>query len=219
MHINDYILKEIKTLTLSDSVKSAKKLCKNLPITHVTVLKNNKLLGCFLESDILTIENKKSYLQEYSDLLVCFSSDKKTSLLALLKIFADNDTNIIPVLDAEKNYLGYYELNDVLDVFANNPFLFHDGETLIIEKQKVDASMSEVVQIVEANNVKLLGVYISSETNDKIQITLKVITDEMNELIQTFRRYDYHVITTHEDDVYLDDLKNRSDYLQKYLNM
>ena len=45
------------------------------------------------------------------------------------------------------------------------------------------------------------------------------ICEDINEIIQTFRRYNYTVISEHKDDFYLQDLKERSDYLQKYLNM
>ena len=31
--------------------------------------------------------------------------------------------------------------------------------------------------------------------------------------------YDYHIVSNHEEDKLLEDLKERSDYLNKYLNM
>ncbi len=219
MKITDYILKEIKALSLQNKVKNALKLCKNLPITHIPIVENGYLKGCFLESDIQTIDDKNKELKEFSYLLQHFYTDENASILTLLKLFADYDCNIIPVLNQQKKYMGYYELSDILDVFANSPFLANESETLLVEKNKTDVSMSEVTQIIEANNATLLGLYISNEKSDTIQISVTIFTNEMNELIQTFRRYDYHVITDHEDDVYLDDLKNRSDYLQKYLNM
>lgn len=42
----------------------------------------------------------------------------------------------------------------------------------------------------------------------------------MNEsAIQTFRRYNYEIISEHQEDTYITNLKERSDYLDKYLNM
>ncbi|MEE9406673.1 MAG: CBS domain-containing protein [Polaribacter sp.] len=219
MNITDYILKEIKALRLKDSVKSAQKIFKNYPITHFPVIENDKLLGSFAESDVQTIENKESELATHSHLMNTFFAGEKATVLELLKIFADNDTNIIPVLNKEKNYIGYYDLCDVLDVFSTSPFMIEESETLIVEKLENDYSMGEVAQIVEANGAKLLGVYISEKSNDFIQVTLKIVSNEVNEIIQTFRRYDYKIISSHENDIYLEDLKNRSDYLQKYLEM
>ena len=219
MNINDYILKEIKAINLNDSVKSAQKLFKSYPITHFPAVENNRLLGSFAEDDIQTIENRDEELIKHSHLLNTFFANKKDTVLELLKIFADNDTTIIPVLNKDKNYIGYYDLCDVLDVFSTSPFMLNESETLIIEKLEVDYSMGEVSQIVEANGGKLLGLYLSEKQNNFVQITLKIVSDEVNEIIQTFRRYDYKIISNHENDIYLEDLKNRSDYLQKYLEM
>jgi hypothetical protein len=52
-----------------------------------------------------------------------------------------------------------------------------------------------------------------------MQATIKINSEDINEIIQTFRRYNYNVISEHKDDFYLQDLKDRSDYLQKYLDM
>ena len=217
--MNEYILEEIKPLHPKDAVKSAQKLFKNYPITHFPVIENNKLLGSFAEDDIQTIENKEDEIDTYAHLLHSFYADEKATVIELLKIFADNDTNIIPVLNQFKDYIGYFDLRDVLDVFSTSPFMLEESETLIIEKQKNDYSMSQIVQIIESNGGKLLGIYISEKQLDMIQVTLKVISNEINEIMQTLRRYDYKIISIHENDLYLEDLKNRSGYLQKYIEM
>lgn len=219
MNITDYILNEIKPLSLRSSVKTAKKLFDDYSITHFIVIENNKILGCFAQDDMLQIENKSDELVAYSHLLNSFFADKEATVLELLKIFADNDTTLIPVLNEEKEYIGYYNLSDVLDVFSTSPFMTDNSETLIIEKTENNYSMSEVSQIVESNNGKLLGVYISENQGGFLQITLKISTEDIHEIMQTFRRYDYKIISIHENDIYLEDLKNRSDYLQKYLEM
>ena len=41
----------------------------------------------------------------------------------------------------------------------------------------------------------------------------------MNAIVQTFRRYGYTIISEHEEDKFLEDLKDRSNYLDKYLNI
>lgn len=217
--MNDYILKEIKSFHLQDNVGKAKSVFRDYPITHFPVVENGKLLGCFAEDDIQTIEDNQGKLSLHTHLLNSFFANEKSTVLELLKIFADNNTTIIPVLNKSKNYIGYYDLCDVLDVFSNSPFMLEQSETLIVEKLELEYSMSEVAQIVEANGAKLLGLYQSEKQQGFVQVTLNIITNEINEIIQTFRRYDYKIISTHENDIYLEDLKNRSEYLQKYLEM
>ena len=219
MNTNDYILKDITALRLNDSVKSAQNLFKNFPITHFPVVENDKLLGSFAEDDARTIENKEDVLDSYSYLFSSFFAEEKTTVLELIKIFADNNATIIPVLNADKNYIGYYELTDVIEIFSASPFMHEESETLIVEKLENDYSMSEVTQIVETNGGKILGIYISEKQDGFVQVTLKVISNEIKEIMHTFRRYNYEIISTHENDIYLEDLKNRSEYLQKYLEM
>tara|TARA_B110000091_G_scaffold56374_1_gene61909 strand:+ start:1892 stop:2551 length:660 start_codon:yes stop_codon:yes gene_type:complete len=219
MNITDYILKEIKSLTLESTVKKAQKLFNDYPITHFNVVENGVFLGSFSESDIQTIETKAALLSEYSHLLIHFFAEEKTTVLALLQIFANNDATVIPVLDRTKKYLGYYDLCDVLDVFASSPFMIEESETLLVETVENNFSMSRISQIVEASGGRLLGSYISEKRAGHVQVTLKVVTQEISEIIQTFRRYEYVILSSHENDSYLDDLKNRSQYLQKYLNI
>jgi CBS domain-containing protein len=219
MNINDYILKEIKALSPEDSVSSALNLCEHFPITHIPVVKDNKLIGCFAEDDIQTIEKDDAQLNEYLHLIQHFHAKKTSSLLELIALFAENDCNIIPVLDKQQQYVGYYDLRDILDLFADSPFMHNDNITLIVAKPKSDFSMSQISQIVESNKAKLLGLYVSRETVDEVEVTLKISSEEMNEIIQTFRRYDYSVISQLEDDMYLEELKDRANYFKKYLDM
>ncbi len=219
MKLHDYILKEIEIFTLQSTIESAQKACKELPVSHIFIVENNHFIGCFLESDIQTLENKEEKLATYSYLLHYFSTHKNSTVLELLKQFSEYGSNVIPIIDKEKEYLGYYDLSDILDVFTTSPFLNEEQVTLVIEKTAVAYTMSEVAQIVESNHGKILGMYISKRTQDKVQISLRVAPKEMNEIIQTFRRYNYTIITEHKDDSYLEELKNRSKYLQKYLSV
>ncbi len=219
MNINDYIIKDIKALTLNNNIYDARLICEDFTISHIPIVENDKLIGCFAETDIRTIENLDEKLENHRFLLQRFFADEKVTILELISLFADNDCNIIPVLDKDKNYIGYYDLSDILDVFADSPFLHRDSESLVVEKNKKDFSMSQVTQIVESNGAKLLGLYVSNEMLDVVQVTLKIQTLVMNEIIQTFRRYDYDIVTQHIDDEYLEQLKERADYFKKYLEI
>jgi len=217
MNITEYILNDFNPLTLQSSVKEALELFKTYPITHIPITENNVYIGCISQSDILTIDNQDKLLKEQQDFLEHFQVKSEESIIELLNIFANNDTNILPAI-IKQEYIGYFELNDILDVFSQSPFLNSDGFILILQKNNKEYSMSEIAQIVESNNGILLGSYISNNLGDKTEITLKISSQEINEIIQSFRRYNYTIITEHQDDFYLEELKNRSDYLQKFLN-
>lgn len=219
MNITEHIINQLQPLHLKDTIATVQSSFQQNPVTHLPVVENNQLQGCFSEEDVQILDISADAIGNQAHLLHSFFADEKATVLELLKIFADNDTNIIPVLNEFNDYIGYFDLRDILDVFSTSPFMIEESETLVIEKMRNEYSMSEIVQIIEASGGKLLGLYVSEKSANTTQITIKVITDEINEIMQTFRRYDYKIISMHENDIYLEDLKNRSEYLQKYLEM
>ena len=61
--------------------------------------------------------------------------------------------------------------------------------------------------------------FVSGYRDHFTEITLKVSPQNLNAILQTFRRYSYEIKSAAEEDTYLDALKERSDYLDKYLNI
>lgn len=219
MQTIDYIVNDVKALHLDDTINKAKLLFNELIFTHIPITIDNNFLGLISERDLHTFENGDEKIAEVQYLFQSFYATQDTNWFDLLKKFASNEANIIPVLDNNKKYIGYFELVDILHFFNNTPFLKEDGTVLIVSKNKEDYSLSQVAQIVERNNAKLFGAFISKSENDEIEVTLKLSTQNINEIIQTFRRYKYTIVVDIKEDEYLSDLKDRSEYLQKYLNI
>ena len=105
--------------------------------------------------------------------------------LDVLEVFAKNHTNLVPVLDENNQYKGYYEIEDIIKFFHETPFLKEQGGIIIVQKGILDYSMSQVAQIVESNNGKLLGLFVSEANTENVQITIKISLGGMNNIIQT----------------------------------
>lgn len=219
MKISEYISKDIEALTMQSTIREAKKLASVNSYSHVPVVQDKFLVGLISERDIVTLENNSDLVGNYEYLFDHFSIQKMANWIDILKMFASSETNILPVLTDKNEYLGYYELVDVLHFFNDTPLLNHDGFFLVIEKGISDYSFSEIAQIVESNDAKLIGIFISGYENDLVRITLKIASDEINDIIQSFRRYGYKLLTKHKEDILWEELQNRSNYLQKYLNI
>ena len=217
MNINDYIRNDFNALTLENSIKDALELFKTYPVTHIPIIEKDRYIGCISQSDIIAIDHPEETLRKQQDFLDTFQINREESILELLQKFGNEDTNILPAVLQQK-YIGYFELNDILDILTQSPFFNSDGFILIIQKNNKEYAMSEVAQIIESNKGMLLGAYISNHIEDKTELTLKIASQEINEIIQSFRRYKYTILTKHQDDFYLEELKNRSEYLQKFLN-
>ncbi|MFL9845997.1 CBS domain-containing protein [Flavobacterium rhizosphaerae] len=216
--ITDFLSNTIKPLQITDTVADAQDLFEEYPFSHFPVLESNVYIGCAGAEDVELMGIEKTMADLRYNFERFFVRD--TSLwLDVLEVFAKNETNLLPVLSVDNKYLGYYEITDIIKFFHETPFLREEGGILVVEKGITDYSMSEIAQIVESNNGRLLGLFISQATTERVQITVKITLGGLSEIIQTFRRYNYDIITEHQEDAYLNTLKDRSDYLDKYLNI
>lgn len=219
MKLSQYIINDIKPLNSKSKIRDLQLLFSQLTFSHIPIQDDQKrYLGSFSETDAHCFEADKT-LNDYKYAFEDFFVRDNTLWLDVLETFAKNSANIMPVLNEQGRYLGYYELNDVISLFSDSPFFSEPGGVLVIEKGVNDYSFSEVSQIVESNGGKVLGAFVSKLKNDVAQVTLKIGNTGLNDIIQTFRRYSYNIVSGHEEDSYIESLKERSDYLNKYLNM
>ena len=219
MKLSEFIINDVKPLNSKSKISDLQQLFSQLTYSHIPIQDDDKIyLGSFSETDAHCFESGKS-LDDYKYAIENFFVRDSTLWLDVLEAFAKNSTNIMPVLNDQNVYLGYYELKEVISLFSESPFFTEPGGVVVIEKGINDYSFSEISQIVESNNGRLLGAFVSKMKPDLVQVTLKIGNGSLNEIIQTFRRYSYTIVSGHEDDSFIESLKERSDYLNKYLNI
>lgn len=218
MNIQNQILTTLPVFDIETSISKAIDFFVETTFSHVAITENDVFIGLLSENDLASFESHQKVEQFRYDLEQFFVT-AETSWLDVLEKFARNEANILPVVDAEVKVVGYYDLNDVVGEFIGTPFFNEPGGILVVSKGLKDYSFSEVSQIVESNNTRLLGAFISDSQNDVVQITMKIGASNLNEITQSFRRYNYEVVFGNSDDLFLEDLKERSDYLNKYLNV
>ena len=212
------ILNDFKAFTLENTVEEAKNLFEESSFTHFPIVKDNILIGLISEESIKEIEENDKEIGYFQYLFTHFQIEKYSNLLDILGVFASNNTNLVSDIDNHE-FIGYYEINDVLQLINDTPFLKSEGVVIFLEKEINDYSFSQICQIVESNNAKMVGVFIAESNQYTVKISLKINSTEINEILQSFRRYNFTVLSKHKEDFYIEDLKDRSDYLQKYLNI
>jgi len=218
VNTQQYIINDITPFDLTTKVSEVQNAFNQLTYTHIPVTKDGVFEGAISENDIHCYDADKT-LEAYQYSLEKFHVKQHTNWLDILEAFALNNSTIMPVLTDSYKYLGYYELSDIMNIFNDTPFLGEAGGIIVIEKGTTDYSFSEISQIIESNDAKILGVFVSKTENDITQITIKVGHTDINAIVQTFRRYSYNVVSNHQEDRFIDDLKKRSQYLNKYLKM
>ncbi|MEM9000279.1 MAG: CBS domain-containing protein [Bacteroidota bacterium] len=218
MQIQNQIINTLPVFEVTEVLEEVIQFFAETSFSHVAVTENGSFLGVLAENDLACFEPDKS-IADFRYNLETFFVTRETSWLDVLEKFARNEANVLPVLNQNHLVVGYYDITDIVGVFINTPFFTEPGGILVVSKGIKDYSFSEIAQIVEGNNTKLLGAFITGSENDVVQITIKIGTANSNEVTQTFRRYNYEILFGNNDDQFLEDLKQRSDYLDKYLNV
>jgi Mg/Co/Ni transporter MgtE len=216
--ITDYITNDFKAIDSQNSIALVQEFFNDIHFSHFPILEEGVYIGSIASEDIETFDKTKK-ISDFRYALEGFFTRTNTIWLDVLEVFAKNQTNLVPVLDENNTYVGYYQIEDIMKFFHETPFLKEPGGIIVVKKAVLDYSMSQITQIVESNNGKLLGLFISELDIESVEVTLKISLGAMNEIIQTFRRYDYEIISEHQEDNYINNLKERSDYLDKYLNI
>jgi CBS domain-containing protein len=216
--ITNYITNDFKAIDSQETIVAAQDFLIDLSFSHFPIVEDGIYIGSIAADDLETFDADKK-IGDYKYTLEHFFARTNMIWLDVLEVFANNQTNIVPVLDEMNNYVGYYEIGDIMKFFHETPFLKEQGGIIIVKKGILDYSMSQITQIVESNNGKLLGLFVSDSDIESIEITIKISLGAMNEIIQTFRRYNYEIVSEHQEDNYINNLKERSDYLDKYLNI
>ena len=219
MQIINYIVNDIKPLTLNTEVREAQKAFDQTTYSHLPIVDGDIYYGALDREEIELMQSNDSKLADHRQLFHPFYVIDSMNWFEVLQYFATYNTNLMPAINNEKKYIGYYELDDFLNLFKCTPFLHEEGVILVISKNINDYSFSEISQIVESNNATLFGAFVSKIDEDTAQITLKLSLHDINNTLLSFRRYNYEIINEFEKDKYLDELNRRSGYLQRYLNI
>ena len=218
MEITNYITTDYKAIDSQETIVAVKEFFTELGYSHFPVTENGIYIGSISSDDVETFDDDKKLI-DYKYTLEVFFTKTDSIWLEVLEVFAKNHTDLIPVLDQNNTYVGYYMIEDIMSFFHQTPFLKEQGRIKKKKKGISDYSMGQIAQIVESNNGKLLGLFISESDNESVEVTIKITLGAINEIIQTFRRYNYEITSEHNEDDYINNLKERSDYLDKYLNM
>jgi len=221
MTAKDLISEIIPSLKTSDTGQTALNWMEIFRISHLPIVNNQDFLGLISDTDIYDTNQPDEPIGNHElTLLKPYVTDDQ-HLFEVIGLAARLRLSVVPVLNNKNHYRGVITTNDLVRYIAGMSSMDQPGGILVLELIEQDYSLSQIVQIVESNNIKVLSMYITSPTEStRLEVTLKVNTTDILALIKTFERYNYDVknwITTNDsiDRFY----SERFDLLMKYLNM
>ena len=218
MDIKSNIIDNIAVFDIGDAVEKVREFFRDSTYSHVAITEKGNFAGVLSREDMAGFE-KGAQIDKYKAALETFYAPLQASWPEVLEVFTRNETNLLPIVGEQGEVVGYYQLLDILRILIETPFFREPGGLLVIARGSKDHSFSQIAQIVETNNARILGGFITDIQNDVVITTLKLSSENFSEVLHTFRRYNYSILFGTIHDQFLEDLKQRSDYLDKYLNV
>lgn len=215
MFITDYISKDYPAFNTGDSIEDANEVAKEFGYSHVFIKKKGIYQGAL--SQPFLEESPDGTLASLAIHYEKFAITEDSNLLDSIKLFHTFNSNVVPVINTTEKYLGYLSCDDIFNEFSKYPLFSENGAVMIVQTNGRHYSLSEVCRIVESNNGKIYGCFISAVSDDYIQITLKFNAENTSSIDETFERYGYSVVQKFYDDEKEDLLKDRFGFLGKYL--
>ena len=214
------ITEDIPPLTHNDTGERALNWMDEFKVSHLPVLKVGNFVGVISETEVLNKMDLNKPLDELFQLLPRPYVNAGDHIYQVLSKIAEFKLSLIPILDDDENYLGCTTVHHLMTLIANTGSIKENGGILVLEMARSDYSMSEIAQIVESNDARILSSYImSSPDSTNIELTLKLNKIELDRIIRTFERYDYIIKASFQKSNENDDMQFRYDSLMNYLNL
>lgn len=220
MLAKDLISDEIPAVRISDTGSKVISLMDENKVSHLPIVNNNTYLGLICDTDILDMVNSEDELKKHKLSLMRPFVKERQHVYDVIKIFSELNLTVLPVVDDKENFVGLISMVSLLRVFSSISSTNEPGGIIVLELQNYDYSLTQISQIIESNDGKILSCYVNSIADtSKIEVTLKINKQDLSGILQTFSRYDYKVKFSFHQSEFTDDLKKRFDSFMNFINI
>ena len=206
-------------LRTSDTGDEALGIMGDFYVRHLPIVNQKELLGLISETEILNHDTSQA-VGSYELSLQHPFVQINDHLFDVMKLVGEHQLSVIPVVDAQNQYIGLILAEELIQHFAKTGGFHESGSIIVLEMLRQDYALSQIAGIVESENAVILNSHVQTFTNSpQIELTLKINKHNILNIIASFERFDYHVKATFNELEYKDTLQERYEGLISYLNV
>lgn len=218
MMASAFIDPSIVPLKISDSVAVAIDFFKEFSVRQLPVVQDNICIG-ILSLDEIEDELEDIPVLDFINLSYSFASTYD-HIYEVMRAISEQSVTLFPIIDENNNYLGCITLASLFKNYVNCAAFSQPGSIVVLEMDKKNYSLAEIARIVESENKVILSSLLSSNAeSNRLEITLKLNSAQIQNLLSTFERFGYNIKATFDEEDVKDTLKNRYESLMTYLNV
>lgn len=190
-------------------------------VSHLPVVDEKRYLGIISDKLIYDLNLLKESIEKEVSRLETTHVHEDQHIFEVASLMYKLKLSVIPVLNSSHDYIGAITIFDLARRFARYFSLQEVGGVIVLEINVLDYSMTQISQIVESNDTKILSSFLNRiPGTNSLEIILKLDKEDLSPVIQTFMRYDYNVKGVYLDHSMLNDLyQDRYQQFMKYMNI
>lgn len=190
-------------------------------VSHLPVVEGDRYLGLLADEVIYSCGEMNDPIEKLKIQVEGTFVYEDFHIYDVIGLASRELLSVVPVLRRDDSYMGSVELTTILHKVDKLLGADQPGGIIILEVNSIDYSLAEVAQIAEYNETKVLSCYVTDKQDSrKLYVTLKVNTEQIDSLLDTFLRYNYTIknsfVAGEESG---DMLKERYGQLMKYLSV
>lgn len=219
MQAFELISSTIQPIPPDEDGEKALELMNIFRVNHLAIVKNNFYLGVVSDKEIMNWNSKTEFIEEHLPNLASPHVLYNQHLFDIIEVLEKNNLSVVPVLDKDKQFQGVITSRKLLYTIANSAAIQSVGGVIVLQMNNNDYSMTEIANIIENNNTKILSSYvISKKDSTEMELTIKLNKSDINDVIRDLQRYDYNVKASFKENDPNTDFLERYEQLMRYLN-
>lgn len=221
MTVIDLLSDVVPAIHKTDTGTNALNWMDVFKVSHLPVVDGSEYLGLVSEREIYDMSNPDEAISSQIHMMARPFVRDNQHIIEAMQPLAENNLSVLPVLDFEDKYLGVITLPDLSHEIAVMISGGSKGAIIVLELNIRDYSLSEISQIVEGNDTKIMSLYVNNGSNpDILYVTLKLNRTDISPVIQTFERYNYKILQVFSNDKDYDSmLEDRYNSFMKFLSI
>lgn len=220
MYARDIVTEGIKPLDYNDTGENAIVHMHEYNVNQLPVTEDGKYIGLISMDDIITLKHLNDPLKTLKAALKRPYVKEDAHLYDVIQAAVEYNVKLVPVLGKDDLYIGLITAESSLKAVAKMQSVMEDGAMLTLSVPVRDYQLSPIARIVEDNGANILNLYTEiDQKSSKVDVTMKINTNELSPIIAAFERYEYEVKDVRQDQHYQEDVKDRYDAFMKYLNV
>ena len=142
-------------------------------------------MGVVSDKEINNWNSSDEFIEEHLPNLASPHVIYNQHLFDIIEVLEKNNLSVVPVLDENKQYKGVITNRKLLYTIANSAAIQSVGGVIVLQMNHNDYSLTEISNIIENNNAKILSTYVTSTPEStKMELTIKINKTEITPIIK-----------------------------------